>query len=203
MVRASRCGCGRQLRPRRDFRQNFAFRDCRGHHWPCLPLLGHWHPRPPSHPQNFRRYLAGDVGATIDIKRVFPNGVALGAWATKTNVSAQQFGEGSFHHKGIYLNMPFDVFLPRSTGGTASLVWNPLTRDGGAKLYRRFPLSEITRLRSPDIWRNKPATPTQLATAANTTGIELAEPVHPLSDCSRPPAPSATRSLVFHPKPGS
>ena len=40
-------------------------------------------------------YLAGDVGATLNVERVFKNGVSMGAWATKTNVSSAQFGEGT------------------------------------------------------------------------------------------------------------
>ncbi|MEY2860613.1 MAG: hypothetical protein RL392_1071 [Pseudomonadota bacterium] len=98
------------------------------------------------------QYLAGDVGATLDVKRVFPNGVAIGAWATKTNVSAEQFGEGSFD-KGIYINIPFDALAPKSTSGLANIVWNPLTRDGGAKLERRFKLYDLTRYRDARTWK--------------------------------------------------
>jgi membrane-associated phospholipid phosphatase len=82
----------------------------------------------------------------LDIKRVFSNGIALGAWATKTNVSADQFGEGSFD-KGIYVSIPFDVMLPRSTAGSGTIAWNPLTRDGGARLNRAFGLYDLTRQR--------------------------------------------------------
>lgn len=92
------------------------------------------------------RYLAGDLGATIDVKRVFSNGVAAGVWATKTNVSAKTFGEGSFD-KGLYVTIPFDVMLPKSTSGSGTVVWNPLTRDGGARLNRRFTLDDLTRQR--------------------------------------------------------
>jgi membrane-associated phospholipid phosphatase len=97
------------------------------------------------------QYLAGDSGATLDVKRVFANGTAIGAWVTKTNVSAQQFGEGSFD-KGIYLNIPFDVMLPKSAPGIATLVWNPLTRDGGARLSRSFSLFDFTRQRDARTW---------------------------------------------------
>ena len=92
------------------------------------------------------QYLAGDVGATLDVKRVFSNGVTAGAWATKTNVSAAVFGEGSFD-KGLYVTIPFDVMLPKSTAGTANLMWDPLTRDGGARLNRMFTLNDLTRQR--------------------------------------------------------
>ncbi|WP_101101385.1 YjbH domain-containing protein [Macromonas bipunctata] len=107
------------------------------------------------------RYLAGDAGITIDLSRRFDNGVSVGAWATKTNISAQQFGEGSFD-KGIYVRIPFDLMFPRSTGGMANLIWSPLTRDGGARLSRRFPLHDIVRLRDPSAWRLQPALDSRL-----------------------------------------
>ncbi|WP_158558963.1 YjbH domain-containing protein [Rhodoferax lacus] len=93
------------------------------------------------------KYLAGDTGVTVDLKRTYSNGVSVGAWATKTNVSADQFGEGSFD-KGLYVTVPFDALLPRSSEGTANIVWAPLTRDGGARLDRRFTLFDLTRQRS-------------------------------------------------------
>ncbi|SFS02438.1 Exopolysaccharide biosynthesis protein YbjH [Stenotrophomonas maltophilia] len=89
------------------------------------------------------QYLAGDKGATLDVARVFDNGVTMGAYATKTNVSARDFGEGSFD-KGIYISIPLDGFLPRSTRGRAAFNWNPLIRDGGAMLSRKYSLYSIT-----------------------------------------------------------
>jgi membrane-associated phospholipid phosphatase len=129
----------------RDFAQNFAFRDytaTTGH------ATAYWDTGWNDVQINLSvgRYLAGDVGGTVDVKRVFSNGIALGAWATKTNVSAEQFGEGSFD-KGIYVSIPFDVMLPRSTAGIGTIAWNPLTRDGGARLNRAFTLYDLTRQR--------------------------------------------------------
>ncbi|HET6552138.1 MAG TPA: YjbH domain-containing protein [Dyella sp.] len=95
------------------------------------------------------RYLAGDWGATLDVSREFRNGVRMGAYATKTNVSAQQFGEGSFD-KGIYVSIPFDLMLPRSTLNRATFVWDPLIRDGGARLGRRYGLYSLTSDRDFD-----------------------------------------------------
>jgi hypothetical protein len=102
------------------------------------------------------QYLAGDVGATIDLSRTFGNGVKVGFWATKTNVSAQQFGEGSFD-KGLYLQIPFDVMTTTRSGNTANLVYSPLTRDGGARLNRDFSLFHATTARSPQDTSHKPA----------------------------------------------
>jgi len=94
------------------------------------------------------QYLAGDRGVTLDISRRFDNGVMVGVYATKTNVSAAQFGEGSFD-KGIYISVPFDAFLPKSSKYSAGFAWSPLTRDGGAKLGRINPLYEMTSVRDP------------------------------------------------------
>jgi hypothetical protein len=93
------------------------------------------------------RYLAGDLGVTLDVGKTFANGVSVGAWATKTNVSAQRFGEGSFD-KGFYLRIPFDVMTTTRSGNVANLFYNPLTRDGGAKLNRDFTLFGATSPRS-------------------------------------------------------
>lgn len=79
------------------------------------------------------RYLARDWGATLDIAREFRNGVVLGAYATKTNVSAEDFGEGSFD-KGIYLRIPLSVFYPGVDKGRATFSYRFLTRDGGQKV---------------------------------------------------------------------
>lgn len=89
------------------------------------------------------RYLAGDYGATVNVARVFDNGVTMGAYATKTDVSARDFGEGSFD-KGLYFSIPFDHILPRSTRARAAINWNPLIRDGGAMLSRKYSLYNVT-----------------------------------------------------------
>ncbi|MFT4192208.1 MAG: YjbH domain-containing protein, partial [Comamonas sp.] len=101
------------------------------------------------------QYLAGDRGATLDLSKRFDNGVVLGAWATKTNVSSRQFGEGSFD-KGIYLTIPFDLILPKSTASTGFLVWQPLLRDGGAKLNRAWALYPLTSARDTRAFQYEP-----------------------------------------------
>jgi hypothetical protein len=101
------------------------------------------------------RYLAGDMGATLDLSRSFQNGVTMGAWATKTNVSAEKFGEGSFD-KGLYLRIPFDVMTTSRSGNVANLVYSPLTRDGGARLNRSFTLYGASTARSLADTRFKP-----------------------------------------------
>lgn len=102
------------------------------------------------------QYLAGDRGATFDFSRVFANQAKIGAYFTRTNVSAAQFGEGSFD-KGIYVTVPFDAFFTKSTTGTARFDYHPLTRDGGAKLYRYIELYDVTKNRDPRLMKYEPA----------------------------------------------
>ena len=80
-------------------------------------------------------YLAGDVGTTIEFSRTFTNGVKFGAFATFTDVSTDQFGEGSFD-KGIFFNIP--IF-----GNSIAYTWRPLTKDPGAKLIRKNNLHDL------------------------------------------------------------
>jgi hypothetical protein len=79
------------------------------------------------------RYLAGDLGATISLDREFGNGVKIGAFATFTDVSAEDFGEGSFD-KGIRITVPLTYFLGQPSRAEASRTIRALERDGGARL---------------------------------------------------------------------
>lgn len=89
------------------------------------------------------RYLAGDVGATFDFSKRFDSGIVMGAYATLTDVSADEYGEGSFT-KGIYVTIPFDLMLIRPTTSKGTIGWVPLTRDGGQMLNRSQSLYELT-----------------------------------------------------------
>jgi len=79
------------------------------------------------------KYLAKDTGATLEIRRTFNNGWMVGLWATRTDVSAEDFGEGSFD-KGMFFKIPFDGLFGRNTRGAYSTRIRPIQRDGGARL---------------------------------------------------------------------
>ncbi len=96
------------------------------------------------------KYLAGDIGTTVNLTRRFNNGVTMGAYATKTNISSRTFGEGSFD-KGIYFSIPMDFVLPRPSRARAEIMWQPLFRDGGAKLFRAYGLHPMTGERSGEL----------------------------------------------------
>ena len=104
------------------------------------------------------RYLAKDFGATFDFSRTFSNGARMGAYFTRTNVTPAQFGEGSYD-KGVYLSIPFDTFLPKSTNSSANVLWRPLTRDGGAKLDRPVRLYDETNAIDARTLNRRPAPP--------------------------------------------
>lgn len=89
------------------------------------------------------RYLAGDKGMTLNLTRRFANGIQLGAFATKTNVSSSEYGEGSFN-KGLYITIPMDLLLVNPSTQSGTISWVPLTRDGGQMLGRRFGLYTLT-----------------------------------------------------------
>lgn len=79
------------------------------------------------------RYLAGDVGATVSLEREFDNGWRVGGFFTLTDVSAEDFGEGSFD-KGITVSVPASWLLGKPDKRVRSTTIRPLTRDGGARL---------------------------------------------------------------------
>ena len=79
------------------------------------------------------RYLARDKGATLELTRTFDNGWRVGAWASSTNVSAEDFGEGSFD-KGLYFKVPLHVIFDRDSRSSFRTNLRSIQRDGGARL---------------------------------------------------------------------
>ena len=116
----------------RDFDQGFGFRDytvATGHASAYLEL-GRGYVAEAS----VGRYLAGDVGGTLSVDRVFANGWSVGGWFTLTNVSAADFGEGSFD-KGVRFSIPVNWFLGKPTQQSVGLSIRPIQRDGGQRLH--------------------------------------------------------------------
>jgi Exopolysaccharide biosynthesis protein YbjH len=101
------------------------------------------------------RYLAGDVGATLTVDREFANGWRVGAFATLTDVSFNDFGEGSFD-KGIRLRIPLSWASGRASAKVVEPVLRPILRDGGARLEVQDRLYDQVRskdaIRLDDQW---------------------------------------------------
>ena len=79
------------------------------------------------------KYLAKDVGATLEVRRTFNNGWMVGLWATMTDVSAEDFGEGSFD-KGMFFKIPFEGLFGGNARGSYGARVRPIQRDGGQRL---------------------------------------------------------------------
>ena len=93
------------------------------------------------------QYLAGDRGVTLQVTRRFSTGVEIGAFVTKTNVSAAEFGEGSFD-KGIIIRIPLGWVAPLETQSQIAMDLRPVQRDGGQTLGGDATLYDETRITS-------------------------------------------------------
>jgi hypothetical protein len=115
----------------RSFEQRFSFKDYN-------TVTGHFNfgyslPLGIESNISYGRYLAKDDGFTFDLGRRTRSGFKAGIYFTRTNVSAETFGEGSFD-KGFYFQIPVDLFSTGYSGNYSTFKLSPLTRDGGAKL---------------------------------------------------------------------
>lgn len=79
------------------------------------------------------QYLAKDVGATLTLQRELNNGWIFGVFATKTNITSEEFGEGSFD-KGFFMTLPLSYVMLEADRGTNSTMIRPLQRNGGARV---------------------------------------------------------------------
>jgi hypothetical protein len=97
---------------------------------------------------SFGQYLAKDKGVTIDFSKRFDSGIVVGAYAAITDMSSEEYGEGSFT-KGFYVSIPFDVFSLKSATGRGRIPWIPIARDGGQMLNKPVSLNILTESRAP------------------------------------------------------
>ncbi|WP_329347148.1 YjbH domain-containing protein [Vibrio natriegens] len=99
------------------------------------------------------QFLGGDKGAQLNFAKQFKSGVIAGVFASVSDLSAEEFGEGSFT-KGFYISIPYDIMTVKPSNNRANFSWQPLTRDGGQKLGRKYNLIELTDDRNP--WYQRP-----------------------------------------------
>ena len=89
------------------------------------------------------RYLAGDSGFTLDFSRKFKSGLYMGAFFSLTDISKEEFGEGSFD-KGFYFSFPLEIFNTKYGTSRSYFGLKPLTRDGAAYLIKAFDLYGVS-----------------------------------------------------------
>jgi hypothetical protein len=112
----------------RAYRQLFSFRDYE-------TVTGHmnFYYREPKSRILFHlrggRYLAEDSGFTFNVSRDFKSGLNMGVFFSLTDISKEEFGEGSFD-KGFFFNLPIQLFFQEYSRGQTGFGLRPLTRDG-------------------------------------------------------------------------
>jgi hypothetical protein len=89
------------------------------------------------------RFLAGDSGLNFDFSRRFKSGLRMGAFFSVTDISKEEYGEGSFD-KGFYFHIPIESFFESFSKGNAGFGLRPITRDGAAILVHGFHLWGVT-----------------------------------------------------------
>jgi hypothetical protein len=90
------------------------------------------------------RYLAGDWGATVAVDREYDNGIRVGAYVSQTDVSYDDFGDGSYN-KGVTVSIPQDFFTGKPARGTYGTTLRTRSGDGGARLAVNGRLYGIVR----------------------------------------------------------
>jgi hypothetical protein len=140
----SRLGLGLEVNyaKQREYEQGFGFLDydvVTGHASAYYDAPGDFH-----YQVDVGRYLAEDWGATIGIDREFDNGIRIGAFATFTDVSFDDFGEGSFD-KGVRFHIPLSALTGSRTDLAITRTIRPIQRDGGARLEMNTRLYEQVR----------------------------------------------------------
>ena len=89
------------------------------------------------------RFLAQDSGISLEFTREFYSGFRLGAFFTLTDISTEEFGEGSFD-KGFSFYIPLEIFSNSHNSRHFGWGLKPITRDGGATLSHGYNLWGVT-----------------------------------------------------------
>ena len=69
----------------------------------------------------------------VNVSAAVNNGFSIGAFFTQTDVSYDDFGEGSFD-KGFRVEVPVSWLTGRATREVSKQTIRPVLRDGGARL---------------------------------------------------------------------
>jgi hypothetical protein len=86
------------------------------------------------------RFLAGDVGARLDVSRTFRH-FTLGAWFTVTGTGHLESSKNVGHRdKGVYIRIPLSIFRFHDAPGHFSYALSSFTRDPGQTVSQPNPL---------------------------------------------------------------
>lgn len=116
----------------RDFRQPFKLRDYRT--TTALASVHREWPLQITTTLRAGRFLAGDSGARVEIKREFASGVQVGLWYSHTNgrdITSPGSASSPYRDKGVFISVPFDAVGSKHSSRVASIAISPWTRDVG------------------------------------------------------------------------
>ena len=119
--------------------EEYDYRTTTGHLSAYYDLGGGYHTQ-----LDVGRYLAGDWGATLHLDREWANGVRVGAYVTRTEATAEDFGDGSYS-KGISVTIPRDFLFGRPSRSDFGTEFDAATGDGGARLEIDGRLYDVVR----------------------------------------------------------
>ncbi len=80
------------------------------------------------------RFLAGDSGARIEMKRRYRSGFEVGMWYSQTNgndITMPGTPSNPYHDKGVFMSIPLTSMLTRDTQSAPKIAISPWTRDVG------------------------------------------------------------------------
>lgn len=80
------------------------------------------------------RFLAGDSGARIELKRRFRSGYEVGMWYTMTNgndITSPGTPGNPYYDKGVFMTIPLGSMLTKDTPAAPRISIAPWTRDVG------------------------------------------------------------------------
>jgi hypothetical protein len=84
------------------------------------------------------RYLAGDLGSTIELSRLFDGGVRIGAYATLTNAGGHNFDHG------ISIRVPIGPLPLAGRALAPEITTRGLGRDAGQRVDQTLRLYDLT-----------------------------------------------------------
>ena len=98
----------------------------------------------------FGRFLAGDVGVLIDLRRTFKY-FTIGAWYTKTDTSLfESEANKDADQKGVYITFPLSAFAAKDITKRLRYTISSFTRDQGATVRQPGRLYPLSTFSTPD-----------------------------------------------------
>jgi hypothetical protein len=84
----------------------------------------------------YGRFLAGDVGWLFTVSRQYDTGVTIGGWYSLTDTSGLTGYNKGYNDKGVFITLPFRIFLTKDSPQRYTYAIAPWSRDVAARIYQ-------------------------------------------------------------------